>query len=433
MVAMKKFENKTLLVLGSNVGSTDIVSYAKREGAHTIVVDYYPPERSEAKKIADESFLVSTADLDALDKIIEERGIDGVLAGISEFNLLRAMELSKRHNLPFYCTEKQWDSVESKELFRSLCRKNDVPCPKTWFTGKEIPDRAWRNFRYPLVVKPVDASTSAGVFICHNSKELRAHYKESINKSNKKTIIIEEFVAGNEFTAHYTISGGKAALACIDNRYPVAVHKDDVTTIPAARIYPSVFAEDYIRDVNDSVLRLCESLGMQDGILFVQGVHNPETNQFSIFEAGLRCAGEAPYRFLRKVNGTDFLNILVDHALLGKSDYDITSENLFLDGKCCGVVSFVAKYGIVGSINGLEETVKSLPDVVEYENRYPVGAKTPNGDTLRQLMIRFVMVCESREKMAEEIKILNENITVLNTDDEEMVIKFEPERLFSEF
>ncbi len=430
---MNKFAGKTLLVLGSNVGATDIVSYAKDEGAYTIVADYYPPSKSAAKQISDKAILISTADLDALDKIVEEYHVDGILAGISEFNLLGAMELSRRHNLPFYCTREQWNNIESKECFRKLCEENGVPCPKTYFSGADIPDELWSNFVYPLVLKPVDASTSAGVFICNSENELKVHIMESMAKSTKKVIIIEEFIEGNEFTAHYVICGGKAALACVDNRYPVAVHEGNVTTIPAARIYPSVFADDYIEKVNTSIVKLCENLGLQDGILFVQGIHNPKTGEFRIFEAGLRCAGEAPYRFLKELTGQSFIHILVDHALLGKSNYDIAKEKPLLDGKCAGIVSFVAKHGVVGSISELEKTVKAVPGVLEFENRYPIGYETPDTNTLRQLMIRFVMLCDNRNKMAESIAVLNENISVLNTNGENMVIKFDPKRLFNEF
>lgn len=178
------------------------------------------------------------------------------------------------------------------------------------------------------------------------------------------------------------------------------------------------------------MIQLCESLGVSEGILFVQGIHDPESGQFKIFEAGLRCAGEAPYRFLKKITNQSLIHILVDHALLGKSDYDIHKELPKLNGKCCGVVSFVAKHGIVKRIDGLEETIASIPSVISYENRYPVGRETPDTDTLRQLMLRFIIVCENREQMAADIQRLNEGITVWDDQGHNMVVKFLPERLF---
>lgn len=427
---MGKFDGRTLLILGSNTGAIDIIEYARLEGAFTIVADYYPPERSAAKKYADKDILVSTADLEALDRVIKENHVDGVIAGISEFNLLQAMELCRRNNMPFYCTREQWDSIESKEQFRQMCRENDVPCPETMFVGHEIPESQWDSFRYPLVVKPVDAATSAGVHICHTENELRYHLSDSLEKSTKKLIIIEEFIKGYEFTAHYAIINGKAALVCIDNRYPVSIHEGSVTTIPAARVYPSLFADDYINKVNSSVISLCEKTGVSDGILFVQGIYNPDNGEFKIFEAGLRCAGEAPYRFLKKITGQNLIHIIVDHALLGKSDYNINKEKPELNGKCCGIISFVARHGIVSKITGLNETVDSISSIIEYENRYPIGRETPDTDTLRQLMIRFVMVCDSREQMAEDIRKLNEGINVFDENGENMIVKFLPERLF---
>ena len=427
---MNKFAGKTLLVLGSNVASSDIVQYAKSEGAYTIVADYLPPEKSKAKQYADMALQISTADIESLNDAVKKYNINGVLAGISEFNLLKAMELCRINNFPFYCTPEQWNNIESKDCFRRLCQENNVPCPETYFTGTQIDNETFKNFKYPLVLKPVDASASAGVFICHSEQEFKSHINESLEKSNKKLIIAEEFIKGNEFTAHYVLCNGKASLACVDNRYPIAIHDGQVTTIPAARIYPSVFIDDYIRSTDSSVRKMCESIGMKNGIVFVQGIHDPQTNDFRIFEAGLRCAGEAPYRFLSKITGQKFINILVDHALLGCTDYDLSLEKPLLDGKCCGIVSFVAKHGIVCEIKGLEETVKNVPSVVEYENRYPKGSEVPDTDTLRQLMIRFVMVCESREKMAEDIEKLNNGITVLNEKGENMIVKFSPEKLF---
>lgn len=428
-VIQKKFFGKTLLVLGSNVGAADIAAYAKENGARVIVADYYPPEKSSAKRMADEHFLISTADLEHLSKLAEEHHVDGVLSGISEFNLLQAMALAEKHRLPFYCNRKQWDSIEKKDEFRRLCEEYHVPCPKLYYTGGEPAEHDWDKIKFPAVLKPVDASASSGVHICSNADEMKSLVGDALNKSDSRHIIVEEFVVGEEFTAHYTIVHGKAALSCMDNRYPVAVHEGKVTTIPAARIYPCVYLEEYIRQVNPAMIRLCEGLGMETGILFIQGLYDEKKNRFHIFEAGLRSAGEAPYRFIDKINGQNAMRLLVDNALSDEQGYALEAEDPYLKGKCCGVVSFVARGGKVGGIAGLEEAVAATPSVIEYESRYPVGSIVPDGDTLRQLMIRFVMICDSREQMAKNVKYLNENITVVDDKGENMVIKIDPERI----
>jgi len=430
---MGKFSGKTLLVLGSNVGSTDIVTYAKENGARVIVADYYPVEKSPAKRIANDNLLISTADQVQLSKVIEKYKVDGILSGISEFNILQAMDLSEKYNLHFYCTKNQWNKIEHKDEFRRLCEEYKVPCPKTYYIGGRMSEDDWNQIIFPAVIKPVDASTSAGVHICSNLQEMKSFEEDAISQSNSGKIIVEEFIDGNEFTAHYTIVNGKAALSCVDNRYPVAVHEGKVTTVPAARIYPCTYLDEFIRQVNPFMLQLFESLGIDSGIMFIQGLYNEEKNVFNVFEAGLRSAGEAPYRFIDKINGVNSMHLLVDYTFGVISDYRLEDEDPHMKGKCCGVVSFVAKGATVGNIIGLEEAVKATPSVIEYESRYPVGSTTPDGDTLRQLMIRFVMICESREQMAKDVEYLNTHISVLDDKGKNMVIKLKPERIIKEF
>ena len=74
---------KRLLIMGGMRISCEIVRKAREMGIYTIVADYYPPEKSPAKKIADEAIEVSVTEVDAVVKVIKEHHIDGVLVGSS--------------------------------------------------------------------------------------------------------------------------------------------------------------------------------------------------------------------------------------------------------------------------------------------------------------------------------------------------------------
>lgn len=423
---MKRFEGKRLLLLGSNVGTLDIIRYAKENGACTIVADNLPVERSFGKQFADDNVLISTADLEGLERYIKENEIDGVFAGISEFNLLKAMELCHRFGFPFYCTPEQWDLIENKESFRNLCLKYDVPCPKTYFTGETVPIEILNTIQYPVIIKPVDSSGSAGITICKDYHSLCVAVPEAVKKSEKGRIIIEKFCVGEEFTAHYTFVNGIVSLSCIDNRVPVAVHSGDVTTVPIARLYPSVFIREYMEQVNDKVIDLCKSLELSAGVLFVQGLYDSQRNEFSIFEAGLRCAGEAPYRIIERVNGISFIKLFVDYALLGKvENYDVEKEDPFLKGKVCCVTSFVSKGGVIGQIFGFGDIEKKVFSIVDKEYRYQVGGVVPDGDTLRQIVLRFFLACDSEEQMIRDVETINKSIQVLDEKGEDMCCRFD--------
>lgn len=429
MNSMGKYDGKKLLILGSNVCSDDICNYAKQHGAYVIVSDWNPIEKSPAKRVADEALNISTADIDALCEYVEHNQVDGVFAGISEFNLKSARAVAERCGLPFYCTESQWDSIERKDEFRQLCIDHSVPCPKTYYSG-DAGNIVWESIDYPVVLKPVDASASAGVYFCSNRVDVERCLDDTIRNSSTGKIIIEQLVAGDEFTAHYVICDGRAELTCIDNRYPVAVHEGDVTTVPVARLFPCLYIDEYINQVDSRMCDLCESLGVKDGVLFVQGLYDSSSNRFAIFEAGLRSAGEAPSRFLKRVTGNDYMSIFVDVALGVKPNFDFLRNDPYLHGRCCGVVSFVGRGGEVCSVTGLPDAVEGLADVVTYENRYPVGSTIPNGDTLRQLAVRFVLDCPSRDAMSDIVLRLNESVEVLGANGESLVIKMDPKRVF---
>lgn len=427
---MKKFHNKKLLVLGSNAGSTDIVRYARENGAYTIVADYLEPSKSPAKLIADENVLISTADTEELDKLIKQKNIDGVLSGISEFNILQAMRLSQLNGLRFYCNKEQWDTVENKENFRKLCLQHHIPCPQTYYMGdgNDIKD----EFHFPLIVKPVDSSSSIGVTICKNQDNFQQAINEAKESSSAHRIIIEEYFDGNEFSAHYSISNGKAGLVSIDNRYPAAVNEGIVTTVPIARVYPSSFIDEYIEQVDTNMKHLCESLHLEFGVLFIQGLYNRRENKFCIFEAGLRCAGEVPYRFIEKINGVNFMHNMIDFILLGKSeDYDIMKEDPYMKGKICGTVSFATKGGKVGKIIGYDDIQKAVPSIVDKECRYQAGDETPNGNTLRQIMLRFVLVCDTKEQLINNVERINQTVKVLDSNGDDLCYTFDIRNYYS--
>ena len=419
-----KFSGKRILFLGTNVGSVDMVKYAKSHGAYTIVADYLPEKESEAKQICDRSYSISTADTEGLLCLARAEKINGVLAGISEFNLLQAMRLCNLCDLPFYCNFKQWECVENKKEFRKLCLKFNVPTPKTYYTGNS--DIEFENLIYPLVVKPVDSGASKGVSICNNRQECAEAIEIAKEISDSGSVIIEEFVKGEEFTAHYFIVDGKSKLISIDNRFPVSVNQGSVTTIPVARLYPSLFLDEYEKQVNEKMIDLCDSLCLNVGVLFVQGLYNKESNCFYIFEAGLRSAGEAPYRILEVVNGTNYMHALVDYSLLGKvTEYNIRKEDPKLKGKSCAVISFVSKGGRIAKITGVEEISETIPHIISSERRYKEGDITPSGNTLYQIVLRFVLVCDTKKQLYDDINQINNSVHVLGDDGSDICLRFD--------
>lgn len=426
---MNKYQGKRLLFLGTNAGTVDLVKYAKDQGAWIAVADYLPADKSEAKLYADEALLISTADKESLAIYCNEQSIDCIYAGISEFNLERAIELSEELELPFYCTKAQWNALAKKDSFRSLCIESGVPSPAVFYVGNDLDECICSVDHYPVMLKPVDGTASTGVFFCKSSKELTKCFFKALDASTENKVIVEEFLEGPEFTVHYTIVDGKISLSSVDNRYPIAIHEGDVTTIPAARIYPSLFLEEYQEQVDPYMKDMIARLGIACGVVFVQGIYSPDLNKFGIFEGGFRGAGERPYRLISAINGCDYSTMVLDFMVLGccPSSWE---DDASMAGKTCAVVSFVGKHGCVACIEGIEEILAALPEIIECEVRYPEGSTIPDTDTLRQLALRFFIVCEDRKRLASIVEEINDCVSVTDAEGNSLVMALEPDRVY---
>ena len=112
-----------LLMLGNNNCSEEMLDYAKSQGIYTIATDFLMPETSRTKLKADEYWMVDTSDIDTLEQKCRKHSIDAVICGISEFNQDMVIELTKRLNLPCYCTEEAWSYSRDKDKLKKLVGK----------------------------------------------------------------------------------------------------------------------------------------------------------------------------------------------------------------------------------------------------------------------------------------------------------------------
>ena len=122
-----KLSGKKLLVLGGDLLSCDIVNKAHEMGLYVIVTDWYEPEKSPAKLLADEFWMTSIEDYDKLAIQIRENNIDGVITGFTDSYLLSYQKICEMTNLPCYGDKTQFEIFTNKERYKKLCRQFKIP------------------------------------------------------------------------------------------------------------------------------------------------------------------------------------------------------------------------------------------------------------------------------------------------------------------
>lgn len=428
---MKGLIGKRLLVLGGGLASYDVVKTAKAAGVYTIVADYY--ESGAAKEIAEEALTVSTVDIETLSQIIKDKKIDGVFCGPSEFNLLNALKLCNHAGLPFYATQEQWDKCSNKATFKDLCRKYNVPCVPEYHITDKFLEEDLKKIVYPVMVKPVDSSSSRGIAVCQNQEELIKAYKEALKFSVQKQVIVEKYIANDiAFAARYLAYKGEIYLLLANDRYMVdPVGREAL--ISGVAVYPSKLTKKYIESIDENVRKMFKGIGLKDGAFFMQALIDPEDGQIYFHEMGLRLSGGLTYTITGPTTGINDMLMMIRLALGEElcTTEEISKVDPYLNGKVAISLCVPLRTGIIGSIEGVEDCLSNL-QLLDYIQYYHVGDEiTPQKiGTLDQHFCRVKFLVEGYSEAAETINYIQNTIKINDTKDKNMIfMKFDTDRL----
>lgn len=428
---MGEFEGKTLLVLGGGYASYPIVKIAKNEGAYVIVADYF--ETGIAKEIADEALLISTTDMEALSKIVKEKQVDGVFCGPSEFNIVNVMTLCEMNSLPFYATREQWDICSDKALFKDMCRKHNVPCVPEYNITEEFAKEDLQNIKYPVVVKPVDSSSSRGISVANNDNELKNAYFYAKGFSKKGHVIVEKYI-NNEmaFSVKYVAYNGEIKLLINSDSYVVdPIEKKAL--ISNLTVFPSKLNSLYQNKINSNVIAMFKDLGIKNGAFFMQALVDKDDGEIYFHEMGLRLSGGFTYTVTEPTTGISDAKMMLRYALgLGFSTPDEFSRvDSTLNGKTAVSLCYPLKAGRIAKITGIEDCKNNLKTVAFIQYYHEGDEITEkNIGTLDQHFCRIKLVLDDYSELEPSINYVMNHLKVVDINGNDMLYKkFDVNRL----
>ena len=421
-------KGRKLLVLGGVAMIRELVQDAQNRGAYVIVADYY--ENSPAKKIADEAWLISTADIDTLAARCKENGVDGVISAFDDFNVICSAKLSERIGKPFYATSLQAETTMDKVRFKQLCRDNQVPSTPEFDLNSDLSRECLERIQYPVIMKPADGSGARGISICYSESELLDAYKFAMGTSKKGSIILEKYLIGDEIGVNYILRDGNIKASVLHDRY---MQKDNGKNVrlPVAYVYPSKYTDQYMESENDKVIEMFRSIGMRNGTLFLQGCVQDGVCYF--YEMGYRINGAKQYQILEKLCGFNPMQMIVNYSLTGKmSDEDISVKVNPLLPKACCTLSILARPGRVAKIVGLEK-VRAMEETLAVTQWYFEGDTIDESalGTQKQISTRVTLVAEDMQKLAEAINRVYDTYDVLDENGNSILLEqFDTNELF---
>ena len=202
-------KGKRLLVMGGTQLSCEIIRKAQEMGIFVAVADYNNVEDSPGKKIADQSFLVSTIDVDAMVDLICREKFDGIITGFVDMLLPYYAEICERTGLPAYGTKEQFEVYINKAKYKELCRKFNVPTVEEYKVELDNFDITTAGINYPVMVKPADSSGSRGITVCYCKNELKAALEKAYSYSQSNSVLVEQYLTGKEISIFWIFKDGK--------------------------------------------------------------------------------------------------------------------------------------------------------------------------------------------------------------------------------
>lgn len=318
---------KKILVLGAMQMHIPLLKRAKERGLYVITCDYLP--ENEGHKYADKPYFDSTTDLEAVLKIAKDEKIDSVLTFNSDPAALTAAYISSKLSLP----GNSFDVVRimsEKDLFRSFLLENNFNVPQfKSFTSIEDLKSSIHEFKFPILLKPVDSSGSKGIVKIERVEEVEPAFENAIKFSRCKRIIIEEFIEaeGAQMHGDAFVQDGKVEFIYLgDHHFNSSINN----LVPVSTTFPSCHSKYNLQRVEDEVQRFITAIGFKQGGINIEARISAYDGKVYLIEIGPRNGGNFTPLVIQYASGFNFVDAVLDCSLgLNYSFKNINKKGFF--------------------------------------------------------------------------------------------------------
>lgn len=406
--------NKKLLLLGGTGISQQIVYAARQIGLEVHVTDYLA--NSPCKKIADKSYMVDCMDIDTIVKLIKDEHINGAITGYADVLLPPYVQICEKAKIPCYATPYAIKKTTDKAEFKKLCRAFGIPVAKEY----AFQDVVSGNAKFPLLIKPVDNSGARGIYICHNMDEFGSCYNKAMFFSRSKHVLIEEYITYKESTIFYYFHHGVAYLLGVSDRHMLK-YAENMLPLPIGYTFPSANQHDYIESTDKKIKALFHSLGMKEGMAFLQAFNH--NGCYIIYEMGYRLTGSLEHYLIDKAYGFNPLKALLQYAV--GDEVDISPlKKANLHKQAMANVTLLLSKGTISHYEGIEK-VMGMPGVLHVHPSYPVGTAIDDNiiGKLAQVGLRILLYADDKKQLLQRMDAVKDAVHIISTEGKDMLLR----------
>lgn len=334
---------KKALVLAGGIPQIELIQNLQRRGYFVLLADYLqsPP----AKRYSDVFCQISTLDEDSIYELAKKEQVDFVITCCTDQALLTVADVSERLHLPCYIDAKTARNVTNKRYMKSVCAAAGIPTAKFAVTKKADPS-LFRDFSYPLVVKPVDCNSSKGVIKVYDETMLVEALQNALDFSRTSDAIVEEFKEGIELSGDFWVSDGKVTMLSLSESQKV---RDDQKFVICRSLCPPRLKEGVAQKIHSVAQQIVDAFGLCNCPLLVQMIYDG-ADEVSVIEFSARTGGAIKYRLIQNMTHVDVIDALVELTLTGHAEVTPEPQNISLRNEF-----LYCENGILDHVEGLAE------------------------------------------------------------------------------
>lgn len=407
---------KKILLIGGLNNTADLINLAHRNGVLVGVADYN--KNTYVKSIADFVHDISVMDEDAVVELCQKEEYDGIITAFNEGLGPIVRRIGERLNLSVPLTVEQLQMSTNKKYFKQRCMEYGIPAPIEVYVPS-IEDIRRKDIPYPVIIKPVDSASSVGVTPCFTPEELEEGYRKAVACSKSGEVIVEQYLPYDEINLTYIAQDGDIQLAAVHDRYFNTTQKS-ATKAPDLYIYPSRYTDLILEKYNESIIRMFEGIGIQNGSMFIQAI--VQDGKLYCYEAGMRLNGCKTYQILEYENDYNTFEHLMLYALTGSMGKRVQFTPKMK--RWYATVNVLGQPGLtIGEFKGIE-ALETYPWLIHIARRNCVGDTIPidSAGTLVQDTTRIHIYADTKEQLIERIGKVNELYQILDVEGNNMVL-----------
>ena len=311
--------NNRLVILGTNEYQNPLIVRAKELGYETHVFGWKTGAIGETT--ADVYHDVNIMDYDKLWEEVQKVNPCGVASIASELAMHPMNFLLRKMGIP--CNSLETEKIATnKYLMRCAMRDGGVDGPKFTLVEQGFDKSVLKDFGYPLIIKPVDLSSSRGVMKINSESELDEAIAYAMGWSKTKQCILEEFIEGPEYSGESIAYEGKYKLLVVTEKSTTgAPHFVETGHKQPANLTPEMF-----KKVEETLYKAFASMGIKYGAVHPEFRITKE-GRICFMEIGARMGGDCIGSDLVPIStGYDFMGMVISCGCGKKPSFDKIRE-----------------------------------------------------------------------------------------------------------